>query len=191
MNKWIMAVLGLVVINAIAADVVIYKLWSKPKEIETKTIVQNNYIYPTPSASSGLEITLVPTKKIVPKKNSSVMVIPIPGSGETMENKWTSLKGTEFYLNTGDYPDLKEAYLEVNMRLFNGNGIAYVRLFDVTTGIEVWGSEVKTVNQEFSVVTSGKLTLRPGNHLYRIQAKSLTADTTIYNSGRIKIINEN
>jgi hypothetical protein len=77
------------------------------------------------------------------------------------------------------------------MRLFNGNGTAFVRLFDISAGIEVWGSEVKTNSQSFTALTSEKLILRDGNHLYRIQAKSLTADTTVYNSARIRIITEN
>jgi hypothetical protein len=189
-NRWIIVVLGLVVINAIAGDILIAFLWKRP--IATNTQVQtNNYIYPTPSTSSGLEPTATPTKIVTEiKKVKSTTFIPIPGSGETLENKWTDIAGTEFNLITTDYPNLKEAYLEVNMRLFNGNGIAYVRLFDVTAGIEVWGSEVQTSSQSFTAVTSNRLTLRPGNHLYRVQAKSLTADTVVYNSGRIRIINE-
>jgi len=108
-----------------------------------------------------------------------------------MSNVWENLAGTEFNLNTNDYPNLKEAYFEANMKLVNGNGTAYLRLFDITAGIEVWGSEVEVKSQNFTVVVSGKLTLRSGNHLYRVQAKSLTADTTVFNSGRIKMVFEN
>jgi hypothetical protein len=77
------------------------------------------------------------------------------------------------------------------MKLLNGNGLAYLRLFDITAGIEVWGSEISTNSQDFTSVSSGKMTVRNGTHLYRVQAKSLTADTTIFNSGRIKVILEN
>jgi hypothetical protein len=139
------------------------------------------------------QVTAEPTIKQIVKAKAirSTSYVPIPGSGSTGANKWESLPGTEFYLNTADYGGLREARLEVNMKLFNGNGLGYVRLFDKTSGIEVWGSEVSSKNQSFTTIISDKMTLRPGNRLYEIQAKSLTADTTIFNSGRIKLITEN
>lgn len=192
MDRWIVLILGLVVINVIATDVLMAYLWNKSKVVETTT-VETKYVYPTSEPMVLIPSpTNEPTKATVAGKASrSTTIVPIPGSGSTGENGWKDLTGTEFNLNTTDYPNLKEAYLEVNMRLFNGNGSGFVRLFDVTAGIEVWGSEVKTNSQNFTVVTSDKLILRPGNHLYRIQAKSLTADTAVYNSGRIKIVTEN
>jgi hypothetical protein len=190
MNRWVVLVLGIVVINTIVVDVFMVYCWKKPKVIETKTLVDTKYIYPTAEPTVVTPIaTEKPVKTSQPSKNT--LIVPIPGSGTTSENNWVNLTGTEFNLDTTDYPNLKEAYLEVNMRLFNGNGTAFVRLFDITAGIEVWGSEVKTNSQNFTAVTSDKLILRPGNHLYRIQAKSLTADTVVYNSGRIKIVTEN
>lgn len=125
------------------------------------------------------------------KKSFITTYLPIPGQGETMENRWTSIPGTSFWLNTADYPRLQEAYFESNLKLFNANGQAFLRLFDATAGIEVWGSEISTGSQSFVFLTSGKITLRPGNHQYVIQARSLTADTTIFNSPRIKLILQN
>lgn len=149
---------------------------------------------PTPTISDPLPTsTQTPNRPpiIQTKKSRIVSYLPVPGSGETLSNSWVNLSGTEFNFNTADYSDLKEAYFEANLKLRNGNGLAYIRLFDITAGIEVWGSEVQTSSQDFTVVVSGKLTLRSGNHLYRVQAKSLTADTTVFNSGRIKLISEN
>jgi len=193
MKNWLILILGFVIINAIATDILIAKLWQKSASTPTKTIVETKYIYPTPEPSVIIPSpTLIPQKNIIsPKKIRTTTIIPIPGSGSTLDNKWADIAGTEFNFNPLDYSNLKEAYLEVNLKLFNGNGTAFVRLFDVTSGIEVWGSELKTNNQNFTFVTSDKLTLRPGNHLYRIQAKSLTADTTVYNSGRLRLITEN
>jgi hypothetical protein len=188
MKYWKVVILGLIVINVVVIDVLVAKLWKKP----TNVIETTKYIYPTvqPITPTNLPTMIIePTRTIITnKKTRTTAIVPIPGSGSTEENKWTDMSGTEFIFNTNDYPDLIGAYLEINMKLFNGNGMAYIRLFDVTAGVEVWGSQVETNNQNFTVVTSEKLTLRPGNHLYRIQAKSLTADTTVYNSGRIRII---
>jgi hypothetical protein len=193
MNRGEILILGLVAINLVAVDVLIANTWNKPKTVETKTVVETKYIYPTTSNVATPTVAIPsPTLTLITKKTTkNTLIVPIPGSGSTENNSWTDLSGTEFNLNTNDYPNISGAYMEVNMRLFNGNGMAFVRLFDVTAGIEVWGGEVKTNNQNFTAVTSDKLILRPGNHLYRIQVKSLTADTTVYNSGRIRIVTEN
>lgn len=192
MKNWQILFFGIVIINLLALNILFFYLWKNPPTIQKETTIETKYIYPTEKPTSSLPSpTTAPIKVLPVSKNKSTTVIPIPGSGSTGENSWANISGTEFNLNTADYPGLKEAYLEVNMRLFNGNGTAFVRLFDVTAGVEVWGSEVKTGSQTFTAVTSDKLTLRSGNHLYRIQAKSLTADTTVYNSGSIKIITEN
>lgn len=192
-----------VVINIVAIDLFLYLLWNgkilnqsnsnndcsvdcenlineKISNLKTPAIIE---ISPT--------ITPTPTIKTTAIKTKSTQYIPIPGSGGTLENSWTNLPGTEFYISTDDYPNLVGAYFESNMKLLNGNGLAYIRLFDITAGIEVWGSEVSTNSQSFTSISSDKLTIRSGTHLYRVQAKSLTADTTVFNSGRIKIILEN
>lgn len=192
MKNFFVLILGLLIINAVGADILLFRLWQKSKET-IAPLVENEIIFPTatPTILLSPTPTLKPAIVTTTKKVRSISIIPIPGSGTVQDSSWKDIPGTEFILNTEDYPTLTGAYLEVNMKLFNGNGMAFIRLFDITAGIEVWGSEVKTSSQNFTVITSDKLILRSGNHQYRIQAKSLTADTTVYNSGRIKIITEN
>jgi hypothetical protein len=117
--------------------------------------------------------------------------VTIPGSGTTMSNDWVNLAGTEFYFNPADYPGLVEVYFEANIRLYNGNGMAYVQLFNATSGVGVQGSDIQTNSQIDTVVTSGKVTFWAGKNLIRVQAKSLTADTAIFSSGRLRIVAEN
>lgn len=210
MGKYLKVVsIILLVINVLAIDVFLYLFWDKKS---TENIAINNECSPAcntiidekikniptpiiPTVSTISANNLIPTTKIIVRnsvqKTKSTQYIPIPGTGSTLENKWVDLSGTEFYISTDDYSGLIGAYFEANMKLINGNGAGYLRLFDVTAGVEVWGSEVSTNSQSFTSVGSGKLTLRNGNHLYRVQAKSLTADTTVFNSGKIKIITEN
>lgn len=210
MNKFF-KILGIIflVINILVIDGFLFWEWNYKSTYSTdksddcstecqKIISQkiNNLLIPTNGSISPTPINSpTPTPKIVEKevsqKTKSIQYIPVSGSGSTLENKWTDLRGTEFYISTDDYPNLVEAYFEANMKLLNGNGLAYLRLFDITAGIEVWGSEISTSSQDFTSVSSGKMTIRTGTHLYRVQAKSLTADTTVFNSGRIKIILEN
>lgn len=192
----------LLVLNILTINIFLYLLWNRKN---SGVLVQDNSC---PSGCGDLVdkkisnaliltptivlITATPTVKVTAqnpvKKVRSTQYIPVLGNGSTLENKWVNLPGTEFYFSTDDYPNLVEAYFEANMRLMNGNGLGYLRLFDVTAGIEVWGSEISTSSQSFTLIASGKITIRPGNHLYRVQAKSLTADTTIFNSGRMKVI---
>jgi len=139
------------------------------------------------SASISATFSPFPTSSPV-SQNTTASYVPVPGSGRLLVYQWTSLPGTEFYFNPADFPGLTEARFEANMKLLNGNGLAFLRLFDLTAGIEIWGSEVQTSSQSDTMMVSSPLTLRSGNHLLCVQAKSLTADTTVFNFGRLKII---
>ncbi len=149
----------------------------------------------TPAAPAGPGATPVSTRTTVSQpartKVRSLTYVTIPGSGNTLNNNWTDLAGTDFYFDPADYPGLVEVYFEASMRLFNGNGMAYVRLFDTNHGIGVQGSDVQTNSQASTVVTSGKVSFWAGKNLIRVQTKSLTADTAIYDSGRLRIVTEN
>ncbi len=201
---FILMVIDIIALNA--AIVWIYLHQPKPAPITHAdscpvacSSVINQIISTLPSSSCNCPApsvapTSTPSKNSVNKavsKTRTLAYVPIPGSGQTQNNQWTDLPGTEFYLSTTDYPDMTESYLEANFRLQNGNGTAFIRLFDTTVGVEVWGSQIQTSSQTSAFVSSAKLTLRPGNHLYRLQAKSLTADTTILTSARLKIFSVN
>lgn len=125
------------------------------------------------------------------KKTRSEEILTIPGSGSTTANGWTDIPGTEFYFDGRDWPGIVEVYFEANMRLVNGNGLAYVRLFDVTHGIGVTGSENNTSSQSDVWTKSQKSSFWAGKNLIRVQAKSLTADTAVYTQGRLRIVVEN
>ena len=94
-------------------------------------------------------------------------------------------------MSKGDYPGLTEVYFEANMKLVNGNGKGYLRLFDATHSVAVDGSTIETQSQTSVAVGSGKINLWDGYNHYQVQAKSLTADTTVFESGRLKIITKN
>lgn len=201
--KKIFKIIGflILIINILMIDGLVYFCWKNNKINFFEKEKTSEQLMPTPkmlptetlAPSPTNTPTMTPTPKQIAVKTSikTIQYIPISGSGSTLENNWVDLMGTEFYISTDDYPNLIGAYFEANMKLFNGNGAAYLRLFDITAGVEVWGSEVSTNSQSFTSVSSGRLTIRQGTHLYRVQAKSLTADTTIFNGGRIKIILEN
>ncbi|OGM26104.1 hypothetical protein A2627_03625 [Candidatus Woesebacteria bacterium RIFCSPHIGHO2_01_FULL_39_28] len=135
--------------------------------------------------------TLKPTTVLPQKKVRSVSYMAIPGSGSTLNNDWTSVSGSDFYFDISDYPGLKEVYFEVNIKLLNGNGAAFVRLYDATHGIAISESVLTTSSQTTSNLSSSLLNFWSGRNLIRIQVKSLTADTAVFESGRLRIVTEN
>lgn len=163
---------------------------SKLKEISDQLEILKTSI-----SSSSISIpTEKPIIKTVVKPRNKVKTttyVNISGPGSTLSNNWVDLSGTEFYFDTRDFPGLVNVYFESNMKLFNGNGLAFIRLFDSTHGVGVQGSEVQTNSQTDVIVTSGQVSFYAGKNLIKVQAKSLTADTTIFNSGRLKITTEN
>ena len=143
------------------------------------------------SASSTLMVSPAPTVQAQKSKTKSTNYLPISGNGNTNQTDWTTVSASDFYLSKADYPGLTEVYFEANVRLVNGNGYAYVRLYDATHNIGVNGSELSTSSQTSVFLSSKNLNLWDGYNHYVIQAKSLTADTTVFDSGRLKIISYN
>ena len=129
-------------------------------------------------------------RSISTKKSRRTYYVPIPGSGSTLVTDWTSLSGTDFYLSKNDFPGLLEVYFEANIKLMNGNGKAFFRIYDTTHFIGVGGSQIETTSQTSVFVSSGKVFLWEGYNHYIVQAKTLTADTAVYESGKLKIITE-
>lgn len=132
--------------------------------------------------------------KTIPKptaKTKSVSYFSVPGTGSTLQNSWTDISGTDFFFDPAEHPGLSDVRFETNIRLVNGNGQASIRLYDVTHSIGVNNSDVYTTSQTSSLVTSGAINFWSGRNQYRVQIKSLTADTAVYESGRLRMVIEN
>lgn len=159
-----------------------------PIPVSTATPQPRATITPTPVP------TPTPTEQAIVAGDTSpvrtVSYVSMTGEGQTTNTGWTDITGSNFYLNRSDYSSNLEVYFESNFKLLNGNGKAFVRLFDVTNGREVDRSVLETSSQDFVLLTGGPLSIWEGNNLYKVQIKTLTADTVVYKSGRIKIINE-
>lgn len=132
----------------------------------------------------------VTTTTVISKiqKEPQTTFIPLGGGFSTKELDWTDVKNSEIYINIGDYG--KDPYVDWNafLKISGGNGKAVARLYDVTHGIAVDGSEVSVSSQDFSQASSGRLNLWSGNNLYRVQIRSLGGQTASFDSGRVKIV---
>ena len=87
--------------------------------------------YPSPAGTSGqIKTVTLPAPTKLPLKDLNY--VNIPGTGETISIDWVDIAGTDFYFDKAEYPGLYNVTLEGSIKLFNGNGIGYVRLFDVS-----------------------------------------------------------
>lgn len=130
-----------------------------------------------------------PTQSPTPVTKKVISYVPIfGGSFSTTSTSWTDVTGSDFQLNIGDYGSNSYATFDTTVLVLGGSGEVGVRIFDITNGVTVTGSEVSGQGSSPTLVTSGKLVFFSGNNTYRIQIKSKTSSTVRFDSGRIKIV---
>ncbi len=118
-----------------------------------------------------------------------VSYIPLDGTATTTSTGWVDAPGIEVAFDLGrDYGTGAKIAWEASLKVADGNGQAYSRLFDVTHSIPVAGSEISTVdNASYQRVNSGNLNLWSGRNTYRVQIKSLNSFEISYTGGKIRI----
>ena len=128
-----------------------------------------------------------PQNQTAAKKN--IDYITLNGPVTTTSTQWVEIPGVEVYIDlTGDYGKSASASWEATLKVAHGNGQAFARILDVTHGTAVDGSEFSTTNNpNYSLVSSGNISLWAGRNLYRLQLKSLNSFEVTFLSGRIKI----
>lgn len=116
--------------------------------------------------------------------------IPLVGPITTTSTSWVDATGTDISIDLAtDYGKDAKVSWEAFLSIANSNGTAYARLFDVTHGIAVSGSELSVTDNATSTnVTSKYISLWAGRNLYRVQVKSLNSFVATFSSGRIKIV---
>ncbi len=142
----------------------------------------------TISGKETIKETKVVEKTTTGTSQPQVIYIPLGGGGSTTSKEWADVGNAEVYFEIGDYPNVDRIYFEGFINVKHGNGRAFARLYDVTHGIGVQGSDIYTDSESFTLVESGSLSFWQGKNLYRIQIKSLNGYEASIDSGRIKII---
>lgn len=132
-------------------------------------------------------VTVTPIP-VTPKKQ--IAYIPIAGTVTTTSTDWYDAPNTDFYLNAaGDYGKQFSITWEAALKVAHGNGTAYARLYDVTHGIAVNGSDLALVNNaNLTQVYSPNLSFWAGNNLYRVQFRSLNGFEVTFGGGNLKIV---
>lgn len=132
--------------------------------------------------------TIIKKETATAPSSSKTTYIPLGGSAVTTSTDWSDAAGIQTTIDVGDYGKNPAISWEASLKVANGNGTAYARLYDDTHKIAVSGSEISTVdNSSFKLVTSGNLNLWAGKNVYKVQLKSLNSFEVTFSGGRIKI----
>lgn len=135
------------------------------------------------SPISGSKSTPTATQK------PQVSYVPFGSDYSTSSTDWVDAPANEVSFDLAkDYASGAKVSWEASLRVDNANGTAYARIFDVTHGIAVDGSEINvTNNSSFQRISSGNMNLWSGRNVYRVQLKSLNSSQIFYSGGKIRI----
>ncbi|OGY09590.1 MAG: hypothetical protein A2700_01045 [Candidatus Blackburnbacteria bacterium RIFCSPHIGHO2_01_FULL_44_64] len=117
-------------------------------------------------------------------KTSSVS---IGSTFSTRSADWTDVPG-QTEVDPGEYGASPAFYVDASVKIGNSNGEVKIRLFDITNGIAVSGSELSTVTSSYSNVSSSALLLWRGKNLYKIQIKSTIGEEAFVASAKIRVV---
>lgn len=143
-------------------------------------VAKNKYVLPA-ATPDRLPTPFVPF-------SAKEYFIPL-GSGNTKANEYEQLTSVEAYVDTGNYPPIKEAYFDLHLRNPTGNGKAYAKLFNVTDKHDVWYSEV-VFEGGGTMQKEAKITLDSGKKLYRVMVKSSLQYDVYADNARIRIVTQ-
>ena len=118
---------------------------------------------PVPTLSAGA-VTMTPDPVAVP------IAIPVPVvSGDGVAEVFTQWGLIERFADPDEQPPGTTFFLEIGM--FTSSALVEVkgRVFNITDGVVVSGSEVTTTETSYTVVRSGSFSLSPGLKKYRIE----------------------
>lgn len=138
--------------------------------------------------SASPKVTVVNTVPVSTSKPQDAY-IQISGSGSTKNTGWTDVVGTDFSFDIGrDFDKGAKFAWEGFLRVNNANGTAFARIFDVTHGIGVDGSDIYVTNKgDFTRANSINMNFWAGRNVYRVQIKSLNTLNVDYMGGKIRV----
>lgn len=173
--------------NIAAEDRVVTQIVASPSPVDLTS--------PSPAAVATSTPTTIIEKQTVVEKESQTIVqtaqkeifIPV-GSGSTFSNSYVDLAGLEVTIDTSKYSEIDYVMYEGSLRLQDGNGKMYTRLYEKNVG-GVVGSEMTSISPVSKYNASGRFSLPSGSHTFTIQAKTdLTSYAAHVENARIKIV---
>lgn len=113
--------------------------------------------------------------------------VPLGYSGSSPSLEWVTIPGFEVEIDTNEYAGQRAAYLAVQLSVYQGNGRAYARLYNITDNTAIFNSEVSTTNQANTSLISSSFSLASGKKKYQLQLKSSTSYAAQVQQANIKI----
>lgn len=189
-NKAIMLVFAalclLFAANIVFLDITVFGVKPVQEAPVTMIAVPTATPYPTPEAPATPTLTREAAPSSPAVTTPKEYYIPL-GSGDTKSDQWETLPGVGTSIDTTLYPKIKQVVFEAYLRIPVGIGWMHVKLFDVTDGHEVWGSELISESST-AQYKSAVISLDPGNKTYIVQALSTIRADAYVDNARIKII---
>ncbi|OGD86623.1 hypothetical protein A2Z23_01120 [Candidatus Curtissbacteria bacterium RBG_16_39_7] len=131
--------------------------------------------------------TTTPTPTTI-STNPKVSYIPLGISGASTQNtSWETISSQAIYLSGDDFPGYKNMTLEGYLKVKDGNGKAFARLFNTNDGTALLGSEMESSTWDYSLVESNQFGIASGKKLYKLQLKSLTGYEASVGTVRIRV----
>lgn len=132
--------------------------------------------------------TTVPAQTSTSTVKSSPVYIPLGWVASSSNMDWTTISSQSVTINTADYPGMTSAQFEARIVNYQGNGTAYARIINTTTGNAILSSEVSANRTDYTWVTSATFSLTSGKNAYAVQLKTNTGYNAQIADAHIKII---
>lgn len=133
----------------------------------------------------------IPAVNSLPVSNSKPQdsYIQISGSGSTQNTNWTDVVGSDFSFDVNrDFDRGAKFAWEGFLKITDANGTAFARIYDVTHGIGVDGSQISVAaKSDFTRANSTNMNFWSGRNTYRVQIKSLNTYNVDYTGGKIRV----
>lgn len=121
-----------------------------------------------------------------PKLISKLAIINFPGARGTNATDWWDVPGMEIEADLSKYAEAL-AIWEALLKIKDGGGKVYARLFDVQANASVPGSEIASDSHSLVRISSSALSLWPEKRTYQVQLKSLLGPEAVIEDARLKI----
>lgn len=113
--------------------------------------------------------------------------IPLGWVASSASMDWSTVSSQSVIIDTNDYPGMTSAQFEARIVNFQGNGTAYARIINTTTGNAISTSEVSASGIDYAWVISSNFSLASGKNTYAVQLKTNTGYNAQIADAHIKI----
>lgn len=152
----------------------------------TPTIIPTTEALPTPTPAKVAPV--IQTQYINTSPQVKEYYVPL-GTGQANSADWQNIAGAQAYVNSANYPHIKQAVFEVTVHVPNATQDVFVRLFNATDQHPVWYSDVtfSGIGNTPQLLISQPVNVDSGNKLYTVQIKTQLQAATVLDQARIHI----